>query len=192
MLIISGCGTDSTLRYLILKPLFLLLVCSYIAMFRVVTLGISSMESTLLKRDSNGLLVSLVEAPFLTRIGIGFGVSKPQRKSKLWSEWHDSNPTLQNLNRRGMSSTASRCGYEEESFLHVVRDCATAIQFCNKLWFSDHTFFMTGSSQQWLKSGVCGSKAPLFLDGVWFAWIVRNSMCIAKESISMVKAVFEA
>lgn len=46
-------------------------------------------------------------------------------KFLIWLAWHDSTPTVDNLQKRGMSASAfcQRCGKEPETFIHCIRDC---------------------------------------------------------------------
>lgn len=64
-------------------------------------------------------------------------------KFLLWTEWHESNPTLQLLHHRGVTSSniCMRCSLCEETFVYVVRDCPVSRDLSKALGFRDHTFF---------------------------------------------------
>ncbi|GAU35593.1 hypothetical protein TSUD_295290 [Trifolium subterraneum] len=80
----------------------------------------------------------------------------------FWLACHNSVPTLYLLNHRKMSSSATctRCGLQNESFLHCIRDCATS------------------------------SQALIFSAGVWWSWRHRNLMCLNNETCSPIRSGF--
>lgn len=93
-------------------------------------------------------------------------------KVLLWTEWHNSNPTMQVLHHRGVVSSSS---------LHAFRDCSLSMDMWKALGFREITFFAHGNAHDWICSGMEASSACLFLVGIWGAWRARNLKCLAQE-----------
>lgn len=64
-------------------------------------------------------------------------------KFLIWSEWHNSTPTLQTLRHRGITQPNScpRCGICEETFSHAIRDCLVSMEMWKGMGFRDHTCY---------------------------------------------------
>lgn len=114
-------------------------------------------------------------------------------KFLLWTEWHESNPTLQLLHHRGVTSSniCMRCSLCEETFVYVVRDCPVSRDLSKALGFRDHTFFAEDNSRTWLCIGTDSSSPFLFLAGVWGAWQVRDLHCLAQTDTCLHQLVRE-
>lgn len=113
-------------------------------------------------------------------------------KCLLWSEWHNSTPTLQMLHHRGVTPSSPRCGICEETFNHAVRDCNISREMWKTLGFRDHTFFAPRNSHDWICLGLDSPTSFLFLAGIWGAWCARNRKCLAQEDTHLHKLIREA
>jgi hypothetical protein len=97
---------------------------------------------------------------------------------------HNSVPTLLLLNYRNIapSPLCSRCGLEDETFLHSVRDC----NFSNIIWhhvgFHDVNFFANLDVIDWLKEWSMGPHSFLFAATILWAWRHHNLMCLSNEN----------
>jgi hypothetical protein len=87
----------------------------------------------------------------------------------FWLACHNSVPTISLLNHRKMcpSATFTRCGIQDESFLHCIWDCEFSRNLWNHIGFKDLVFFSNPDVYDWLKLGAPGSHALLFSAGVW-------------------------
>lgn len=107
-----------------------------------------------------------------------------KHKFLFWLACHNSVPTLTLLNHRNISPSplCSRCGLEDETFLHCVRDC----NFSNIIWhhvgFHNVNFFANLDVTDWLKEWSMGSHSFLFAATIWWAWHHRNLMCLSNEN----------
>ncbi|KAK2444790.1 hypothetical protein QL285_015789 [Trifolium repens] len=88
------------------------------------------------------------------------------------------------------STTCTRCGIQEESFLHCVRDCEFSRNLWNHVGFNNPDFFSNPDVYGWLKLGATGSQALIFSAGVWWAWRHRNLMCLNNETWSLSQLSF--
>lgn len=91
------------------------------------------------------------------------------------------------LHHRNMaeSATCGRCGEDDESFMHCIRDCKFSKPIWQKFGFSDTPFFTINCSQEWLKNNAKGSSSIFFLVCLWWIWRHRNHMCFNDDSWSL-------
>lgn len=80
------------------------------------------------------------------------------------------------------SAVCPRCGLEDETFLHCVRDCTFSRAIWHHVGFLDAYFFANMEVTVWLKDGSMGSQSFLFASCVWWAWRHRNLMCLNNEN----------
>ncbi|XP_045797947.1 uncharacterized protein LOC123892169 [Trifolium pratense] len=108
------------------------------------------------------------------------------------SACHNSVPTLSLLNYRKMNPSAScvRCGLQDETFLHCIRDC----EFSRSLWhyigFTNPNFFSNMDVYDWIKMGTIGTHSLIFSAGVWWSWRHRNLMSLNNETWSLSRLSF--
>jgi len=71
----------------------------------------------------------------------------------IWLACHDAVPTLSLLHHRhiAVSDTCGRCGEEEESFMHCVRNCRISAPIWQKFGFSDIEFYTSICAHDWIK-----------------------------------------
>ena len=83
----------------------------------------------------------------------------------------------------GISPLCSRCGREDETTIHVLRDCDYAIQVWLRLVLSYFiTDFFTFDCRDWIfnnlgKRGICATTKnwkTIFMTSCWFLWTWRN------------------
>ncbi|GAU41508.1 hypothetical protein TSUD_302460 [Trifolium subterraneum] len=141
-----------------------------------------------------GYLGTLV--PYIDIHDLQLSVKDLKLPSKIifffWLVCHNSVPTLSLLNHRKMSNSfiCARCGLQEETFLHCVRDCDFSRNIWHHIGFNDPTFFSFTDAREWLKVGSTGSQAYTFSASVWWAWRHRNLMCLNNESWSLNRLSF--
>jgi len=80
------------------------------------------------------------------------------------------------------SPLCTRCGDQDETFFHCIRDCQFSMEIWKKIGFTSQHFFSSTSAQVWLKEG---TKSILFLSGLWWIWRHRNLMCIGNKTLSI-------
>lgn len=104
-------------------------------------------------------------------------------KILVWSKWHGSNPSLQDLHQKGISNSSlcERCGNLEENFLHCVQNCPKSLQIWRSLGYTDPNFFDTGTSQGWIRRDGTRAHSYLFFVGMWCSSKTKNTETIAKE-----------
>jgi len=83
------------------------------------------------------------------------------------------------------SALCSRCGLEDETFLHCVRDCNFSKSIWHHVGFHDENFFSDMEVSRWLKEGSLGHQSFIFVATVWWAWRHRNLMCLSNETWSL-------
>jgi len=91
------------------------------------------------------------------------------------------------LNHRNSppSAICTRCGIEDESFLHRVRDFTFSKNIWHLLGFFDPDFFSTMEVSDWLKDGSTRSNSFIFAACLWWAWRHGNQMCFNNETWSL-------
>jgi len=96
-------------------------------------------------------------------------------------------PTLSLLHHRNMAATAtcSRCGDEDETILHCVRDCRFSKRIWHAIGFSDTIFFSDQNAYNWVNVAATGSRGMCFLAGLWWVWHHRNMMCFNNKTWSL-------
>lgn len=105
----------------------------------------------------------------------------------IWLIFHNAAPTLSLLHHRNMAASAicPRCGEDDETILHCIRDC----HFSKSIWinvgFADNGFFAAQNVLDWINLAASGPRCPLFLAGIWWVWRYRNLMCLNNESWSL-------
>lgn len=103
----------------------------------------------------------------------------------IWLACNNAVPTQSMLHHRNIihSPTCSRCGLQEETFFHCMRDCRISTDIWQLIGFTDSGFFAFENIADWLKEGMKGPKATIFAAGLWWVWICRNAMCINNEQM---------
>ena len=81
------------------------------------------------------------------------------------------------------STICSRCGDQDESFLHCVRDCSFSINIWQRTGFSSQPFFFSNSVTDWLQEGAKCSRTSVFFAALWWLWKHRNLMCPNNETM---------
>ncbi|KAK2378357.1 hypothetical protein QL285_078917 [Trifolium repens] len=71
-----------------------------------------------------------------------------------------------------------------------IRDCEFSRSLWNHIDFNNLDFFSDLDVYDWLKLGVTGSQALLFLAGVWWSWRYRNFMCLNNATWSLSRLSF--
>jgi len=93
-------------------------------------------------------------------------------KLLVWLACHNVVPTLSLFHHRHIAPSAaySRCGEQEETILHCLRDC----RFSSSIWFNlgstDQTFFSDSVVHNWIKYNASGNHPSTFLAGLWWTW----------------------
>jgi len=80
------------------------------------------------------------------------------------------------------SALCSRCGLENEIFLHCVCDCSFSQFIWHHLGFHDENFFLDMEVSNWLKEGSKGHRSFIFTATLW--WVLRhqNLMCLSNKT----------
>jgi hypothetical protein len=82
------------------------------------------------------------------------------------------------------SAICSRCGDQDESFLHCVQDFRFCINIWQRIDFSSQPFFLSNSVTNWLKEGAnCSCSTLVSFVGLWWLWKHRNLMCLSSETM---------
>jgi len=102
----------------------------------------------------------------------------------IWLACQNASPTLSLLHHKNMapSATCTRCGEEEETFLHCVRDCRYSRCIWQKIGFTGTDFYAAATAYDWINFGISASRSPIFLAGLWWVWRHRNLMCLNNEN----------
>jgi len=105
----------------------------------------------------------------------------------FWLACHNAVDTLCLLNHKNIAPSVicSRCGLEDETFLHCVRDCRFSLVIWHQMGFTNSEFFSITDAHTWLKVGAKGSQPISFSAGVWWSWRHRNLMCLGGETWSL-------
>jgi len=114
---------------------------------------------------------------------------KKKNKFFIWLAYHDAVPTLSLLHHRhiAISATCGRCGEEEESFMHCVRDSRFSNPIWRKFGFSDTDFYTSICAHDWIKGNAKGPRAIIFLACLWWIWRHRNQMCFSSNACSPIQ-----
>lgn len=114
-------------------------------------------------------------------------------KLLVWLACHNAVPTLSLLRHRNMVNSAicSRCGNEDETLLHCLRDCSHSKIIWLKIGFTEPEFFVEGAPQIWLKTNATGARSTIFLAALWWTWRQRNQMCLSDEPWSLVRIQYQ-
>jgi ribonuclease HI len=107
-------------------------------------------------------------------------------KFLIWLACHNAVPTLTLLHHRNMINSAicSRCGDQEETLFHCLRDCKFSAAIWRKIGFFSLHFFSATSIADWLREGVNCPRSAAFLAGLWWIWRHWNSMCLGNVNMS--------
>jgi len=81
------------------------------------------------------------------------------------------------------SAICSRCGDQDETFLHCVRYCNFSIIVCQRIGFASQPFFFSNSVTDWLHEGAKCSRTSVFFAALWWLWKHRNLMCLNNETM---------
>ena len=84
------------------------------------------------------------------------------------------------------SAICSRCGDQDETFLHCVRDCTFSIIIWQRIDFASQPFFFSNSVTNWLQEGVKCSRTSVFFAALWWLWRHCNLMCL-NETMSVTR-----
>ncbi|PNX67265.1 S-like ribonuclease [Trifolium pratense] len=87
-------------------------------------------------------------------------------------------------------ATCTRCGLQDESFLHYIWNCEFSRSLWNHIGFNNLDFFSTIDVYDWLKLGATGSQAVIFSAGVWWSLRHYNLMCLNNETWSLSRLSF--
>ncbi|XP_024642167.1 uncharacterized protein [Medicago truncatula] len=83
------------------------------------------------------------------------------------------------------SPLCTRCGENDETLFHCLRDCRFSKVVWEKIGFFNHNFFSTNAVHIWLHDGASSSCSTLFLSGLWWIWRQRNLMCLGNETLPL-------
>ena len=110
-------------------------------------------------------------------------------KLLVWLACHNAVPTLSLLHHRHIVASAicSRCGDEEETLLHCLRDCIHSKSIWIQSGFTDQTFFHESDAPSWIRSHATSDRATTYLACLWWSWRNRNQMCLSAESWSLTR-----
>lgn len=113
-------------------------------------------------------------------------------KLLIWLACHNAIPTLSLLQHRNIApvATCSRCGENEETILHCLRDCRFSSDIWHNLGFITQEFFTESCAYNWLKNNANGTRPSTFLAGLWWTWRHRNLMCLNHETWSLPRSSF--
>ena len=113
-------------------------------------------------------------------------------KLLVWLTCHNVVPTLSLLHHRNMaaSATCSRCGLEDETLLHCLRDCNHSKNIWLNYGFTDPDFFSEGTALNWIKKHATSSRSPTFMASLWWTWRHINQMCLSAEFWSLTRINF--
>jgi len=108
-------------------------------------------------------------------------------KFLIWLACQNAVPTLSLLHHRSIapSPICTRCGEEDETFLHCVRDCRFSKDIWQKIGFISNDFVTAATTYDWIKFGISGSRSSIFLADLWWVWRHRNLMCLSNETLSL-------
>jgi hypothetical protein len=113
---------------------------------------------------------------FLKRLNSFFvGLSQFCAYSRFTIKYRKMNP----------SATSTRCGLQDELFLHCIQDCEFSRSLWNHASFNNLDFFSNLDVYDWLKLGATCSHTLIFSAGVWWSWRHRNMMCLNNEIWSL-------
>jgi len=104
----------------------------------------------------------------------------------FWLACHNSVPTLSLLNHRNLAQSAicTRCGFQNETFLHCVRDRNQSRILWQQVGFTRSNFFSNENTHDWLKNGSLGPLSRLFVATLWWVWRTMNMTCLGNENWS--------
>ena len=105
-------------------------------------------------------------------------------KFLFWLACHDSVPTFFLLNHINIapSATCSRCGLDDETFCHCVRDCNFSRIIWQHVGFHDANFYSNMDVIDWLKGGSMGLHSFLFAATIRWAWRHQTLTCLSNEN----------
>jgi hypothetical protein len=85
------------------------------------------------------------------------------------------------------STICSRCGDQDETFLHCLRDCNFSIIIWQRIGFASQPFFFSNSVTDWLQEGAKCSWTSVFFATFWWLWKHCNLMCLSNETLSVTR-----
>ena len=98
-------------------------------------------------------------------------IKTPEKfKLLVWLACHDAVPTLALLHRRNIatSATCPRCGEDDETTMHCLRDCHFSSDIWLQLGFTSQEFFTESNAHNWIKSMAATTRSFLFFSGLWW------------------------
>lgn len=84
------------------------------------------------------------------------------------------------------SAICSRCGDQDESFIHCVQDCRFSINIWQRIGFSSQPFFFNSVSD-WFQEGAKCARSTVFFAALWWLWKHRSLMCLSNETMSVTR-----
>ena len=113
-------------------------------------------------------------------------------KLLVWLACHNVVPTLFLLHHRHIAPTAacSRCGEQDETIRHCLRDCRFSSSIWFNLGFTDQAFFSDSVAHSWIKNNANGNRPSTFLADLWWKWRHRNLMCLNHETWTLLRLSF--
>jgi len=110
-------------------------------------------------------------------------------KFLFWLVCQNFVPTLFSLNNKNMAYSAlcSRCGLEDENFLHCALDCNFSKSIWHHVGFHDENFILDTKVSHWSKEGSLGNLSFIFAATVWWAWCHRNLMCLNNKTWTLIR-----
>jgi hypothetical protein len=100
---------------------------------------------------------------------------------------HNSVSTLSLLNHRKMnpSATCIRCGLQDKSFLHCIRNYKFSRSLWHHIGFNNLHFFSNLDVYDWLKVGTTSSLALILSADIWWSWRHHKLMYLNNETWSL-------
>lgn len=95
----------------------------------------------------------------------------------LWQTLHEAIPSNAIRARRHVTNDPScqRCGSDQETIIHTLRDCSKARVVWAKLPFHDEADFYSLDCLEWINHYMSQSQNSLFATACWIIWKARNS-----------------
>ncbi|XP_024630761.2 uncharacterized protein [Medicago truncatula] len=108
-------------------------------------------------------------------------------KLLIWLVCHNAVPALSLIHHHHIapSTTCSRCGEDDETILHCLRDCSFSKNIWFNLEFTAQVFFTDGNASSWVRNNASGMLYSTFFVGLWWTWRHRNLMCLNHETWSL-------
>lgn len=111
-------------------------------------------------------------------------------KLLIWLACHNAVPTLSLLQDRHIapSATCSRCGEDDETLMHCLRDCNYSKIIWTNLGYTAQDFF-DETAHNWLRNNATNTHSSIFLAGLWWSWRHRNQICLSHVTWPLTKII---